>query len=350
MIESEEDILRRRAGALLAQAGLPKLSSLIALPGGANNRVFLAEHGEGRALLKAYFRHPDDPRDRLGAEFAFCDFAWRAGVRAVPRPLARDDRALLALYEFIEGRPCQVADVGAGAVLEAARFFGEINRNRARPEAARLPAASDACFSLADHSGLVSGRLKALEAVQADASVSGRQAWDFISGRLIPEWERVSCELARRWRAAKARETDLLTDEERMLSPSDFGFHNALLDVEGRLHFIDFEYAGWDDPAKMAADFFSQVSVPVGPEHFAAFFDEAMRDSPARESCRRRIGWVLPIQRFKWICLILNEFLPAARQRRKFARGGNPEERKARQLEKARQALEKIPESLSWPT
>ena len=39
-----------------------------------------------------------------------------------------------------------------------------------------------------------------------------------------------------------------------ILSPSDFGFHN-ILSHHNNLYYIDFEYAGWDDPYKLIADF-----------------------------------------------------------------------------------------------
>ena len=41
----------------------------------------------------------------------------------------------------------------------------------------------------------------------------------------------------------------------RTLSPSDFGFHNTLRRPDGELAFLDFEYFGWDDPAKTITDF-----------------------------------------------------------------------------------------------
>jgi hypothetical protein len=46
-----------------------------------------------------------------------------------------------------------------------------------------------------------------------------------------------------------------LAEEMRTLSPSDFGFHNAIRKTDGTLCFIDFEYFGWDDPVKLTADF-----------------------------------------------------------------------------------------------
>src|SRR5207248_406829 len=75
---------------LAAAAGLGPVYDRVPLAGGANNRVYRAETAGGSAFLKAYFRHPADPRDRLAAESAFARFAWAGGVRCVPRPLAFD--------------------------------------------------------------------------------------------------------------------------------------------------------------------------------------------------------------------------------------------------------------------
>jgi len=47
------------------------------------------------------------------------------------------------------------------------------------------------------------------------------------------------------------------------ISPSDFGFHNALMTDESDLSFFDFEYAGWDDSVKMFYNLFCQPDIPV---------------------------------------------------------------------------------------
>ena len=62
-----------------------------------------------------------------------------------------------------------------------------------------------------------------------------------------------------------------LDPADRCVSPSDFGFHNALREPSGRLRFIDFEYAGWDDPAKLVCDFFCQPAVPAPAGAFDRF-------------------------------------------------------------------------------
>jgi hypothetical protein len=126
---------------------------------------------------------------------------------------------------------------------------------------------------------------------------------------------------------------------DRCLSASDFGFHNALRTEDGQLKFIDFEYAGWDDPGKMVADFFCQPACPAPIdcfEEFAALVAERTRE-PEQQLHRFRL--LLPVYRLKWCCILLNDFHPAGGRRRRFAADGQEDERKSQQLHKARTAL-----------
>ena len=49
---------------------------------------------------------------------------------------------------------------------------------------------------------------------------------------------------------------DSLDPTQLCISPGDFGFHNAIFTPTG-IKFIDFEFSGWDDPAKTIIDFHS---------------------------------------------------------------------------------------------
>ena len=47
---------------------------------------------------------------------------------------------------------------------------------------------------------------------------------------------------------------------------------NALLAAsDKKLRFLDFEYAGWDDPAKLIGDFFCQPAIPAPHSEFERF-------------------------------------------------------------------------------
>ena len=320
---------------LLRTAGYPGAFSLTPLAGGANNQVFRADVGGKSLVLKAYFQHPDDPRDRLGAEYAFSTFAWQNGVCALPRPLACDRQSGFALYEYIPGRKLTPEEVTADAVRQALDFYLAVNALKAM--APELPRASEACFSLRDHFQCLERRLRRLDGIEAHGEAD-REAAAFAAERLAPAGAASLAAVA-----DAANEMGLSVDaplprEGWCVSPSDFGFHNALRTPEGRLFFIDFEYAGWDDPAKTVSDFFCQPERPVPTEHYAAF----ARAVVGTETLLRRAALLLPIYRLKWCCIMLNDFLPAGGKRRRFAGGEDEQERKSRQLRKARQALRRV--------
>jgi hypothetical protein len=334
---------------LLAAAGYGAEFTLHSLQGGGNNRVFRVETTGTSLLLKAYFRHPQDPRDRLGTEFAFSTFAWQHGVCALPQPLACDAERGLGLYEFVVGRRLLPHEVDKWSVQQALDFFAALNRVKYVPEAQALPTGSEACFTLAEHFECVERRLGRLQALD-DHSELGRTLRNFVDQELAPAWYAIRAAGAAAAAALGLAEDDRLDAAERCLSPSDFGFHNALWEPTGRLRFLDFEYAGWDDPAKTICDFFCQPAVPV-PETCLARVLEAVTDPMVRpEWQQQRIRLLLPVYRLKWCCILLNDFLPSGGQRRSFARGAViAEEQKTRQLQKARQALHQLSRLTSPP-
>jgi len=328
---------------LLAAAGLPVDFMLHPVSGGANNRVFRVDLGDGRrVLLKRYFHHPGDQRDRLSAEFAFTRFAWAGGIRTVPEPLACDAANRLGLYAFIEGRRLRPGEITAAHVTLAADFLGDLRRLQGRRAAAQLPSASEACFSVAGHLGCVEQRINRLLGIE-ETEGTCREAREFVEQELAPTWKRVSQAV----RAAAVKQhmslDDVLAPRERCLSPSDVGFHNALLPSDGKLHFLDFEYAGWDDPAKLVCDFFCQVEVSVPQEHYDVFVQPLLADASRPEQLAGRIGLLFPVYRVKWCCILLNEFVASSRARRRFSEGGADQtEREEDQLQKARLALSRL--------
>jgi hypothetical protein len=110
-----------------------------------------------------------------------------------------------------------------------------------------------------------------------------------------------------------------LAAEYRCVSPSDFGFHNALLADEGRLGFFDFEYAGWDDPAKLLCDFFCQPAVPAPIDCWPQFLDLTASLVGDTQIERQRQALLFPLYQVKWCCILLNEFQSTGRKRREFA-------------------------------
>lgn len=322
------------AARLTDRAGRGRPRSLSRLEGGKNNQVFRVDTDAGEPLvLKRYFHDPRDGRDRLAAEWNFLDHAWRHGVRSIPQPLAKDASGRSALYSFVAGRKLAAMELEPHHIDAAADFIGEINS----AGHAGFDPASDACFCISDHLQLVERRLLRLAALDTEIPhaaaarrfvfVDLRQAWDAVRARTLREVLGLGLDLHQ-----------CLADAECWLSPSDFGFHNALADDGGKLVFLDFEYAGRDDPAKLVTDFFCQPQVPVLSGLRARFLKRLALDPAARA----RFDILLDACRVKWACILLNEFLPVGAARRAFADPAEREARCAAQLQKAKAMLAKI--------
>jgi len=287
-------------------------------------------------VLKSYFRSPADPRDRLGAEFSFCRYAAAAGVDAIPQALASDPAIGLGLFAFVEGERPKAAT--ATLVSQAADFVRALNGPEHRSSAASLALASEACFDVGEHLGVVGRRVKQLGDIAPESAID-RDALHFVQSVLVPAWELIRD--ATRAQAGNGRRATpiSLVGVDRVVSPSDFGFHNALVRSDGRAVFLDFEYAGWDDSAKLICDFFCQPAIPVPLGYFEDFAMAILTGVPESESSIARVRLLLPVYRVKWICIRLNEFVPGGSERRLYASREQIEVRKSEQLSRARQAL-----------
>lgn len=306
---------------------------------GGNNRVFIVSNGGTKVVAKWYYSDGPDRRDRLQAEWSFLNYARNAGIACVPRPISRDPAKRLALYDFVEGRKLGAEEIGRYELEQAASFFRRLNEPSVLAGAPELPAASEACFSIADHFALVDGRLGRLQKLVPESEID-HEASVLVSS-ICDAWERHKTAIK-----AGVKEMSLddpLEPQDRCVSPSDFGFHNILIRANGELCFLDFEYAGWDDPAKMAGDFFYQPAVPVDPAYFECFIDATLGCSGRAERMKRRVHLLRPIFGIKWCCIVLNIFVAELASHTRFA---NPSvdiaQRKREQLQKAKVAFARV--------
>lgn len=334
----EEAELLKLAGDLCGRAGLAAPTALERLAGGKNNRVFQIALGDnGAVVLKSYFHDPRDTRDRLEAEWAFLNHAWSVGVHIVPRPLAADQREHAALYSLLEGHKLSPAEVLLRHVDAASSFIYEVNRT-ASPLVQAMKPASEACLSISQHLATVDRRIERLSVIAADAP-HREEAERMVSQTLKPAWAEVRSRVI-----TGALKTGMVLEQgigRTIISPSDFGFHNTLLRPDGELQFLDFEYAGFDDPAKLVGDFYACPEIPTPQDTFERFVDRLVLLLEFPEAFRDRARLLRDAYRVKWACIILNDFLPSDDARRAFAGG---EERAARCAAQLRKAEAKIAE------
>lgn len=309
--------------------------------GGGNNRLHRVVAADGTALaLKSYLRDADDRRDRLGTEFAALRFLAAQGAVEVPPAVASDPESGHALYGWVAGEAVglpAIADIEA-----AAAFAARLKQFKGISGAKTLPQASEACLGAFDLVSQVEARFTRLLGAAAPRGALQR----FLLQEMRPALDRHICAARLAYDAAGLDFAAPLGPEFRTLSPSDFGFHNALRDASGRLVFLDFEYFGWDDPVKLTADFLWHPGMALEAKlrrHFTALMVNLFRDDP---HFRVRLGALYPLYGLRWTAIVLNEFLPERWRRRVFAGlGGGPTDRLAilsRQLARAQGLVRRL--------
>lgn len=292
----------RQAAARLFPTG----RALVPLGCGGNSRVFRLLSADGPVVLKAYARPTMDGRSRLDVEFSSLRLLEELGLTGVPRALAADPETQVGAYSLLDGVCPDPSQAGEKDIDAMVAFLARLQALRDRPPCRALPEAAEARFSLAAVVETIHSRLSRLrEATGGEEPMALRE---FLDAAFVPGLDRVvGC--ARRL-LGPAGFAASLPQGQRVLSPSDFGLHNALRTSDGGLVFVDFEYFGWDDPAKTLADVCLHPAMGL-PPGLRRRFVEGFREQVGLEAPDAlRFRAALPVFALKWCLIFLNVFLP----------------------------------------
>ncbi|MFH2091028.1 MAG: aminoglycoside phosphotransferase family protein [Pseudomonadota bacterium] len=296
---------------------------MIPLKDGRNNRVYQIISKEKQYIVKQYFSCFDDKRDRLGAEISVLLFARQNGLKQIPEPIDWDKKNNLALFSCLKGRKLKGEQINVHHIEQALNFIVQLNKFQQKKTKGEidLPMASEACLSFKDHIENTEHRIELLSQAPAKNQLE-RSVKQFIEKDLIPVFQTIEQEI-RSGIGKQQSFNQIISDREKIISPSDFGFHNALInDDDNLLYFFDFEYAGWDDVVKLICDFFCQPDIPVPTDHlawFTRFLVHGLDQEDIKETIIHRSGLLMPLYRVKWCCIMLNVFLIKDFKRRQFA-------------------------------
>lgn len=307
-----EEILR---GMLSAGRG-EKAVAVEQITGGANSIAYkiYTEHNR-KYLAKKYLIREGDVRDRLATEFFGISFLWDNDVRNIPEPICCNREHQIGIYSFINGEKLKPEEITLNDIHMASDFLRRLHLLVSIENADKQPVASEACFSIRAYVDCVEGRLSNLRniTVQNELYEMLSEYLDKDFAELFKEVKEFIKEQALRLNIDINRE---LSREEKTLSPSDFGFHNAIKADDGKLYFIDFEYYGWDDPAKMISDFYLQPAVPVPYSYREIFLKEIQRCKLINNELEKRLPSVYILLALKWCLIMLNVFLVFAHGRK----------------------------------
>jgi hypothetical protein len=306
-----EPAFHARAEALI---GRP-LRAVEQVGGGANSRVYRVFDGERHYALKLYPRDAADQRDRLGAELTALRFLRRHGALNLPSVVGADAELRIGLFEWLDGTP--VAEPTEADIAAALELLATLHRLRATEPAEGFPPAAEACLSAGELVGQIERRFHRLERPAEDEPALAALLTDEIG----PVFAQAREQAASRYEAAGLAFGVEAPAERRSLSPSDFGFHNAIRRRDGSLAFLDFEYFGWDDPVKPVADFLLHPGMRLSDKQRRTFAAGAVAIYGADPGYELRLRALFPLYGLRWCLILLNEFLPERWARRVEAGG-----------------------------
>lgn len=285
------------------------LSSLKKLSGGINSAVFQAKGSDGmNYALKLYpLPSSNDPRNRCRAENNFLNYLQSCQVNNTPTLIQSNISAGWGLISWIEGQ--KPTNLQPADLQNIANFVSSINEASAEATRSELQPASEACQSLPGLISSIAERIKRLQS-STPSSETSQKASRWITNTLEPHFQSISQRLLTR-RASCSHWQNLHV--YRIASPSDVGIHNTLRTKKG-LYFLDFEYAGFDDLSKLAADWILQPEYRLDQTQ-GEIFTELLR-----EGMQKRIGnsWharftdIKPLIHIKWCLIMLNQLLDSS--------------------------------------
>jgi len=234
----------------------------------------------------------------MEAEVEFLTYAQIVAPRKCPEIIAVDRERRCVVMEYIKGAAYQRGSCPTKSdAEEAIKFFDSLNTDLKTAQLVVTRDASEGFLRLSQHMENVNKRISEMETSHLPLEYKDR-----ISELLLvlrEEAMRVGDRLKIQIGSGKVE--DSLNPAHRCISPGDFGFHNAIRTDQG-VRFLDFEFAGWDDPAKAAADFKLQPKVPVSNDQglgFSGWLREYSSQIYQRQAAIR------PVLQLKWACIIL---------------------------------------------
>jgi hypothetical protein len=311
-----------------------KIYSIIRISPSGNSLSYKVETEENTLFVKDYYKNPKDQRNRLKTEFQALKFLWEKGIRNIPKPYFSDEKNNIGIYEYIKGKEIRNREIGYREMQKVLDFIIKLKGISRKYGNEWKQPASEACFSTKELLSNIEYRYRNLRKVRGNNDFGKllKKFWNLFSKYKLASGN---------WKLA----TDIiLSTKYRILSPSDFGFHNAFRKDNGHFVFIDFEYFGWDDPVKLISDFLIHPKMELSVDMKKIFRDEAMKLFSDDQNIKQRFKILFPLFQLKWCLIMLNEFLPESLGRREFAAGKTLDREKVQkiQLEKVQKLLNQV--------
>ena len=266
------------------------------IKGGINSNCWKIQKKNKSYFLKFYKSTSNDNRNRFSTELSFLNVLKKENFDRVPIVLFSDQTLNCALLSWLEGE--KIKKVSSSQWQEYLEFIIKLQNLKCSKYAYQIKNASEACFSIESHYLLIENRLRILFSKISEDSLY-HLLDDWLKEKIPNILKYLKVEID------KNKNFNKIPKNQKIISPSDVGFHNVLYKSD-KLNFFDFEYAGWDDAYKLFVDLIIRPENLVKQEKaLEIVYYLAKRMDIYFE--KRKFKIYLELYRIKWILIILNK-------------------------------------------
>ena len=286
------------------------------IPSGRNNLVSKIYYKKKLYVHKKYLKNKNNgiKYSRYKSETSFINLLRKNKIKNLPLILATDSRKQENVFSYIKGK--KINKITENDIMQCINFIKKINQRILKKKYINFKNATEACFSIDNHIETADKRISMLSKFPKKTGIY-KEAKFFVNTKLRKKLAEVKKNIFKSF--SKSETKKKLNKKDLILSPSDFGFHNVIKKKQ-QLFFLDFEYAGMDDPAKLISDFICQPDNKLSKKQSFFFYKNILKIFPVSNEIERRFKAVINIHRIKWCCVILSEILSKNYfVRRKFA-------------------------------
>jgi len=323
------------------------LSTIKRIGNGGNSQVYKLTCFNGKKYVLKYYYPTDYKRTRRINEFNASLFMWENGIRTIAKPYFTKEQDSYTIYEYIRGIKIDNFEILYEDIDQVIQFALQLLTLRNNHNVSINNSASDACFCIEDYFVQIETRIELLISNNKN-NTENLNLINYIKFELLPFFNFIKNKIKYDLGVEISSRLDFTY---QTLSPSDFGFHNCIRDNNNKIKFYDFEYFGWDDPAKLIADFLLHPGHILPDKIKFRFLSQMFKIFSFDKKLKFRFNYVYPLSGLKWCTILLNEFNQSDMNRRLFARNNHEIDiinKKNLQLHKSRLMLLKI-KNLQYP-
>ncbi|MDC0074444.1 hypothetical protein OAK17_06295 [Alphaproteobacteria bacterium] len=318
--------------------------SLLNSNNGNNNRLYklLGPNNSSYVIKKYYNSHLSF--NRINAEYNALVFLKKYGINNVPVPVAKDNIANCVMYKWIEG--FKVSKIGDFEINSAISFMNQLKEASVSKDANSITLAKEACISANEICRQIVYRYRLLKDSSAFNYELAKYLRIDVDNILFPIIKKAKEQFYNNGLSFDKP----LSKKYQTLSPSDFGYHNAIKTIDGNIKFLDFEYFGWDDPVKLISDFLLHPGMNYlnfSFQMWKKFYSNSVKVFSYDPNFIVRLNILFPLFILRWSLIVLNEFIPLNWERRKFSGQSDSKEKILKiQLQKSKKFIQQAHLSL----